>query len=103
MPTAAELLAQRNDLDRQIAIANLEGLKAIASALKAGKCATLANDLQALLPQIASDNSLGSPYSQAWAVITTMRNVAGFFDGEITRVEALGASEAPEMSTQNPS
>ena len=52
-PTPAQLLAQRNDLDRQIAIANLDGLKAIQSALKAGKVATLATDLEALLPQLA--------------------------------------------------
>lgn len=44
-PTAAQLLAQRNELDRQIAIANLEGLKGIRAALTAGKCATLADDV----------------------------------------------------------
>lgn len=93
MPTAAELLAQRNELDRQIAIANLEGLKAIRAALTAGKCATLAEDLEALLPQIASDNTLGTPFQQAMAVITSMRNVTGFFDGEIARVEALMSAQ----------
>lgn len=98
MPTAAELLAQRNELDRQIAIANLEGLKAIRAALTAGKCATLAEDLEALLPQIASDNTLGTPFQQAMAVITSMRNVTGFFDGEIARVEALNAAQEPDVN-----
>jgi hypothetical protein len=92
-PTAAQLLAQRNELDRQIAIANLEGLKGIRAALAAGKCATLADDIEALLPQLASDNALGTPFQQAMAVITSMRNVTGFFDGEISRVEAMIAAQ----------
>lgn len=94
MPTAAELLAQRNELDRQIALANLEGLKAILAALKAGKAATLAEDITALLPQIASDNSLGTPFSQASAVVTTMRNVTNYFEGEVARVQALVDAQA---------
>ncbi len=89
MPTAAELLAQRNELDRQIALANLEGLQAILAALKAGKAATLADDITALLPQIASDNSLGTPFSQASAVITTMRNVTNYFEGEVALVQSM--------------
>lgn len=93
MPTAAELLAQRNDLDRQIAIANLDGLKAIRDALKSGKAGTLADDIETLLPQIASDNTIGTPFNQASAIVTTMRNVTGFFDGEITRVEAMIAAQ----------
>ncbi len=94
MPTAAELLAQRNDLDRQIAIANLDGLKAIRDALKSGKAGTLADDIEALLPQIASDNTLGTPFNQASAIVTTMRNVTGYFETEIARVQAIVDAQA---------
>ena len=48
-PTLEELRTQRAEIDRQIAIANLDGLKAIQAALKSGKVATLATDLEALL------------------------------------------------------
>ncbi len=94
MPTAAELLAQRNDLDRQIAIANLEGLKAIRDALKSGKAGTLADDIEALLPQIASDNTIGTPFNQASAIVTTMRNVTSYYEGEIARVQAIVDAQA---------
>jgi len=93
-PTAAELLAQRNELDRQIAVANLDGLKAIQAALKAGKVATLATDLEALLPQLAPAAEMASPHSQASNVINVMRNVTGFFDGEVARVQALVDAQA---------
>lgn len=93
-PTAAELLAQRNDLDRQIAVANLDGLKAIRDALKSGKAGTLADDIEALLPQIASDNTLGTPFNQASAIVTTMRNVTGYFESEIARVQAIVDAQA---------
>lgn len=94
MPTAAELLAQRNDLDRQIAIANLDGLKAIRDALKSGKAGTLADDIEALLPQIASDNTIGTPFNQASAIVTTMRNVTSYYEGEIARVQAIVDAQA---------
>lgn len=87
--TPAELLAQRNELDRRIAIANLDGLKAIQSALKAGKVATLAPDLEALLPQLAPASEMGSPHNQATNVINVVRNVTAFFDSEVARVQAI--------------
>ena len=93
-PTPSELLAQRDDLDRQIAIANLEGLKAIQSALKAGKVATLAADIEALLPQLAPASEMGSPFSQARNVISVVRNVTGFFDQEVSRVQAMVDAQA---------
>lgn len=88
-PTPAELLAQRDELDRQIALANLAGLKAILAALKSGKAGTLAADLEAILPQLAPASELGSPFNQAMGVITVMRNVTDFFDREVARVEAM--------------
>ncbi len=93
-PTPAELLAQRNELDRQIAIANLDGLKAIQAALKSGKVATLATDLEALLSQLAPSSEMGSPHSQATNVITAVRNVSNFFDGEVARVQAIVDAQA---------
>lgn len=93
-PTPAQLLAQRNDIDRQIAIANLDGLKAIQSVLKAGKVATLATDLEALLPQLAPASEMGSPHNQAGNVISVVRNVTNFFDGEVARVQALVDAQA---------
>ncbi|WP_199183800.1 hypothetical protein [Novosphingobium sp. HII-3] len=93
-PTAAQLLAQRNELDKQIAVANLNGLKAVQAALKAGKVATLAADLEALLPQLAPENTMGTPHHQANCVITTVRGVTQFFDREVERVEALVAAQS---------
>ena len=93
-PTPAELLAQRNEIDRQISIANLEGLKAIQAALKSGKVATLAADLEALLPQLAPSGEMGSPHSQATNVITIVRNVSNFFDAEVARVQAIVDAQA---------
>ncbi len=93
-PTPAELLAQRDEIDRQIAIANLDGLKDIQAALKSGKVATLAADLEALLPQLAPSGEMGSPHSQATNVITTVRNVSNFFDGEVARVQAIVDAQA---------
>lgn len=93
--TPSELLAQRAEIDRQIAVANLDGLKAIQSALKAGKVATLASDLEALLPQLAPAPEMGSPHNQAGNVINVVRSVTAFFDSEVTRVQALVDAQAP--------
>lgn len=93
-PTPAELLAQRDEIDRQIAIANLDGLKHIQAALKSGKVATLAADLEALVPQLAQDTAQGAPCQQIGNVITTVRNVSNFFDGEVARVQAIVDAQA---------
>lgn len=97
-PTPAELLAQRDEIDRQIAIANLDGLKSIQAALKSGKVATLATDLEALLPQLAPSGEMGSPHSQAGNVINVVRSVTSFFDNEVTRVQALVEAQAVPSS-----
>lgn len=93
-PTPAELLAQRNEIDRQIAIANLDGLKAIQAALNSGNVATLATDLEALLSQLAPSSEMSSPHSQATNVITAVRNVSNFFDREVLRVQAIVDAQA---------
>ncbi len=89
MPTPAELIAQRNEIDRQIAVANLEGLKAILAALKNGKAGTLATDLEALVPQLAPAPEMGSPYSQIGNVINVVRQTTAFYEGEVARVQAM--------------
>ena len=93
MASPDELLAQRAELDRQIAISNLNGLKAVKAALAAGKVATLADDLTALLPQLASDNTMGTPFQQANALISVVRGVTDLFDREVARVQALADAQ----------
>lgn len=92
--TPDELLAQRAELDKQIAVANLPGLKAFKAALASGKVATLAEDLTALLPQLASDNTQGAPFQQANALISVVRGVTDMFDREVARVEALADAQS---------
>jgi len=91
--TPDELLAQRAELDKQIAVANLPGLKAFKAALASGKVATLAEDLTALLPQLASDNTQGAPFQQANALISVVRGVTDMFDREVARVQALADAQ----------
>lgn len=95
--TPDQLLAQRAELDKQIAVSNLPGLKAFKAALASGKVATLADDLTALLPQLASDNTMGTPFQQANALISVVRGVTDMFNREVERVQALadaGSGEA---------
>jgi len=92
--TPDELLAQRAELDKQIAVANLPGLKAFKAALASGKVATLAEDLTALLPQLASDNTQGAPFQQANALISVVRGVTDMFDREVARVQALADAQS---------
>ena len=93
-PNPSELIQQRNEIDRQIAVANLDGLKAILAALKSGKVATLAADLEALLPQLAPAPEMGSPFSQAQNVISVVRNVTNFYEQEVPRVQAIVDAQA---------
>ncbi|WP_395391539.1 hypothetical protein WBP07_12840 [Novosphingobium sp. BL-8A] len=89
MTTPAQLLAQRNEIDRQIAIANLEGLKAILARIKSGDVSTLADDLTALLPQLTADSTMGSPYQQALGLISNLQGNVGYFDREVAKSQAL--------------
>lgn len=91
--TPDQLLAQRAELDKQIAVANLPGLKAFKAALASGKVATLAEDLTTLLPQLASDNTQGAPFQQANALISVVRGVTDMFDREVARVQALADAQ----------
>ncbi|PZQ54201.1 MAG: hypothetical protein DI555_14170 [Novosphingobium pentaromativorans] len=93
--TPDQLLAQRAELDKQIAVSNLPGLKAFKAALASGKVATLADDLAALLPQLASDSTMGTPFQQATALISVVRGVTDMFDREVERVQALADAQMP--------
>ncbi len=97
--TPAQLLAQRNDIDRQIAIANLAGLKAIQARLKSGDVSTLADDLTALLPQLTADDTLGSPYKQAMGLISNLEGNVGFFDREVLKSQALVDAQTAPATT----
>lgn len=88
-----DLLKIKNEIDDRIAIANLPGMKAFKAALASGKVATLVDDLTALLPQLASDNTMGTPFQQANALISVVRGVTDMFDREVTRVQALADAQ----------
>lgn len=85
-PTIAELDQQIADLQRQRDLASLDGSKAVKAALVAGKVATLADDLEALLLGLSNESVAAQ---QARNVISVIRNVRGLVDGEISRIEAL--------------
>lgn len=90
---ANDLLKIKNEIDDRIAIANLPGMKAIKAALASGKVATLADDLTALLPQLAADSTMGTPFQQANALISVLRGVSNMFDREVARVQALADAQ----------
>ncbi|SCW77801.1 hypothetical protein SAMN02927924_02832 [Sphingobium faniae] len=92
-PTIAELDQQIADLQRQRDLASLNGSKAVKAALVAGKVATLAEDLEALLPDLSNESVAAQ---QARNVISVIRNVRGLVDGEISRIEALVEPEPEE-------
>jgi hypothetical protein len=85
-PTIAERDAQIAELVRERDIASLDGAKAIKAALAAGKCATLADDLEALLPSLSPASVAAQ---QAGNVIRIMRNTRQLIDTDIARIEAL--------------
>lgn len=84
-----DLLKIKNEIDDRIAVANLPGMKAFKAALASANVSTLADDLTALLPQLAADNTVGTPFQQANALINVLRCVPDMFDREIARVQPL--------------
>lgn len=100
-PLPTELLSQRNEIDRQISIPNLERLKAIQAALKSGKVATLVTYLEALQSQLDPASEMDSPHSQATIVITTVRNVSNFFDGEVAPCRRSPSRKRRTMKNQS--
>lgn len=93
-PTIAEIDAQIADLQRERDIRSLEGSKAISDALKAGKVATLEDDLTTLM-QGLSPQSVAC--QQTRNVITVVSNTRKLLAAEIARIQAIvDAQAAPE-------
>lgn len=85
-PTVSEIDAQIAELQRQRDIKSLEGSQAIAAALKAGKVATLAEDLEALLTDLSPASMA---YQQAQNVISVITNTRNLIDGDIARIQGI--------------
>lgn len=92
--TPSDLLSIKRGIDDRIAIANLSGLEAIQAAFAVDAVSALPAALEALLPQLAPDDVIGTPYNQARCAISTIRGVSDFFDREVSRVQALATAQS---------
>lgn len=90
-PTVSEIDAQIAELQRQRDIKSLEGSQAVAAALKAGKVATLAEDLEALITDLSPASMA---YQQARNVISVIINTRNLIDGDIARIQAIVDAQA---------
>jgi len=90
-PTVSEIDAQIAELQRQRDIKSLEGSQAIAAALKAGKVATLAEDLEALLTDLSPASMA---YQQARNVISVVTGTRNLIDGDIARIQGIVDAQA---------
>lgn len=88
IPTVADYDAQIADLKRQRDLAALDNLKAVQTILNATATKKVADDIEALLPQLPADDGIGSARAQATNVVTILRQVAATFDREVSRVSA---------------
>lgn len=73
-------------LQKERDLASLNGAKQIQAALVSGKVATLADDLEALLPSVAQSSITGS---QTSSLITVLRGTKSLLDSEISRIEKV--------------
>ena len=87
-PTIADLDEQIAELKRQRDIASLDGMKGAQSVLKRASTGKVADDLEALLPQLPRDEMASQQVSN---VISIIRQVSTLIDGEVGRVEAIVA------------
>ncbi len=85
-PTVSEIDAQIAELQRQRDIKSLEGSQAVAAALKAGKVATLAEDLEALITDLSPASMA---YQQARNVISVITNTRNLIDGDVARIQLI--------------
>jgi len=81
-----EIDAQIADLQRQRDMKSLEGSKAVASALRNGKVASLAEDLESLIKDLSPQSMA---YQQAKNVISVITNTRNLIDGDVTRIQAI--------------
>ncbi|KMS59967.1 hypothetical protein V474_07645 [Novosphingobium barchaimii LL02] len=93
--TISDIDAQIADLKRERDIASLDGSKSVKSVLATGKVATLAADLEALLPSLFTQSVA---YQQAMNVISVVTGTRNLVDGEISRIEALVAAQETASS-----
>lgn len=92
-PTLPELLAQQAAIERQIAAASLAGVQAAQAVLDAGSAATLADQLEAILPDLVGS---ASAQQQVTNVVTVLRNVPNSLAREAARLEGLAAEPQPQ-------
>jgi len=85
-PTVSEIDAQIAELQRQRDIKSLEGSQAVAAALKAGKVATLDEDLEVLITDLSPASMA---YQQARNVISVITNTRNLIDGDIARIQGI--------------
>lgn len=87
-PTLPQLLAQQAAIERQIVAASLAGVQSAQAVLDAGSVATLADELEAILPDLVGS---ASAQQQVTNVVTVLRNVPNSLAREATRLEGLAA------------
>jgi hypothetical protein len=92
-PTLPELLAQQAAIERQIAAASLAGVQSAQAVLDAGSVATLADELEAILPDLVGS---ASAQQQVTNVVTVLRNVPNSLAREAARLEGLAAEPQPQ-------
>ena len=78
----AEIQALTTERD----LASLAGTKSIRDAMASGKAGTLADDLEALLPNVASGSMA---YQQTNNLIIVLRNTKQLVESEISRVDSI--------------
>lgn len=84
--TVSEIDAQIAELQRQRDIKSLDDSKLVAADLRAGKVATLAEDLEA---RIANMSPQTVAYQQAKNIISVLTGGRNLIDGDIGRIQAI--------------
>jgi len=95
-PTIEQLDTDISALKRERDLIMLDGTKEVQAALRAGKVATLAEDLEALQRTLSTESVA---YQQVRNVVTVLRNVRRLIDSEVDRIGALAQQPAPEPPT----
>ena len=93
--TIAQLLAQRAQIDAQIAQAQLPALQAVRSVMNRSSTGKIADDLEKARAELPEGEMA---HEQVGNVITVIRAVTSLIDDEVARVKALAdaGGEQPE-------
>ncbi|WP_327752916.1 hypothetical protein VVT58_15570 [Sphingobium sp. SJ10-10] len=89
----ATLLAQRAELDRQIAVETLVPLQAAQAVMNRPSTGKIADDLEKLRADLPEGELA---HEQVGNVITVIRAVQALIDQEVSRVEAITQPNAAE-------